>query len=517
MNMRRTAMRLFRCCLITMSCQFAMQVDAQTSLVTNTFTSKSPDSITNLTTASVSKISNINTKSDSVISALQQIPKKYYSDVTKKIDKYSNRLTSKTEKTLTKLSKWENKIKKLLDEASPQTSAKLFGNNQVTFTSLLQQLKAGQNLVTSNTSKYDEYRDKLSSGLKYVQTQRDKLDSNILKPAATAAAKMESLDQDVANSEEVEKFIKERKKQLINESVKYLGKSKYLKKINKESYYYVETIKNYKQIFSDEKKAEETALHILNSIPAFKKFMQENGQLASLFGTANAADAQQAIAGLQTRDGVNSIIQGRISAGGPNAAQMIQSNMNEAKNYLNQLKDKASKNGLSNSEQEIPDFKPNEQKTKTFFQRLEYGADLQSQKSGKYLPTTSDISLSVAYKLNDKSRIGIGASYKIGWGTGFDNIRLSSQGIGLRSFIDWKIKKSYFITGGYEQNYRPSFTNASQVKNIDNWQQSGLIGFSKKYKINNKLKGNIQILYDFLSRSHTPVSQPFVYRIGYNF
>lgn len=462
-------------------------------------------------------LTSLGNKTDSTLNAVAAIPVKYYKQAEKKITKYSDRITSKTEKTLTKLSKWENKIKVLLDKASPATSAKLFGNNQQTFTTLLQKVKAGENLVAKNKTVYDEYRDKLSSGLRYVQTQKNKLDSNVLQPAGSAAKKIDVLDQDVANSEEVQRFIKERKKQLMNESVKYIGKSKYFKKINKESYYYVETLKNYKEVFSDKKKAEETALHILNDIPAFKKFMQQNGQLAALFGTSTSADPQQALAGLQTRAGINDMIQGRIAAGGPNAAQLVQANMVDAKSYITQLKDKALKNGLSNSDQEIPEFKPNEQKTKTFFQRLEYGADFQSQKAGKYFPTTSDISLSVAYKLNDKSHIGIGASYKIGWGTGFDKIRVSSQGIGIRSFIDWKIKKSYFITGGYEQNYRTAFSNTSQLNNINNWQQAALIGLSKKYKINSKLKGNIQVLYDFLSKSHTPVSQPFVYRIGYNF
>ncbi|MBL0357869.1 MAG: hypothetical protein IPP72_13720 [Chitinophagaceae bacterium] len=74
------------------------------------------------------------------------------------------------------------------------------------------------------------------------------------------------------------------------------------------------------------------------------------------------------------------------------------------------------------------------------------------RKATSYFPVTSDIAVSVGYKLNDKSVIGIGASFKLGFGRGWDNIKLSSQGLGLRSFIDWKLKGSFYISGGYEQN-----------------------------------------------------------------
>jgi RHS repeat-associated protein len=112
-------------------------------------------------------------------------------------------------------------------------------------------------------------------------------------------------------------FIKQRKKQLIEQSIQYIGKSKYLQKINKEAWYYVETIKNYKEIFSDKQKAEQTAITLLNKIPAFNKFMQENSMLAQLFGSPTAIGNTASLAGLQTRASVNALIQNQIAAAGP--------------------------------------------------------------------------------------------------------------------------------------------------------------------------------------------------------
>lgn len=455
---------------------------------------------------------------DSTIESLQKIPAKYLSSVENKIDKYTNRITGKTEKTLAKLARWEGKIKTLLEQVSPETAQRLFGNNQLTFSTALQKLKEGKTVVEGYRIKYNEYRDKLTTSIKYLDDQKEKLNTNLLKPITDARQKLSELEEDVSTTEAIEQFIKERRKQLLNEAVKYIGKSKYLTKIDKEAYYYVETLRNYKEIFSDKKKAEETARKILDKIPAFKKFMQENSMLAQLFGSPSGSGSVANLAGLQTRAGVNALIQDRLAMGGPNAREVFSQNMQQAQAELNNLKDRVIKAGGSSSEAEIPSFKPNSQKTKTFRQRLEYGSNLQFAKNNSLVPTTADIALNVGYKLNDKSIIGIGASYKMGLGS-IQNIRITHQGIGLRSFMDWKLKKQFFITGGFEMNYNARFKNISQLQTSADWQQAGLVGITKKLNIKTKFfKGtSVQLLYDMLHRQHIPVSQPVLFRVGYSF
>ena len=457
-------------------------------------------------------------QTDSTIEALQKLPTKYITKIDSKIDKYSSRITSKTEKTLTKLSRWENKIQLLLQKVNPEAAQRLFGNDQTTFSTLLQKIKEGKSIAENYKTQYDNYRDKLTTNLKYLEQQKDKLKNSVAEPLAKATKKMNELEQDVKNSEALEQFIKERKKQLINESVKYIGNSKYLTKINKEAYYYVETLRNYKEIFNDKKKTEETALKLLNDIPAFQKFTQQNSQLAALFGLPSAYNNPQNLAGLQTRASVQSLIQTRMAAGGPNAQQMIRDNIQSAQAKLSQLKDRVLKAGGSNSDMEVPNFKPNQQKTKTFLQRLEFGSNLQFAKNSSFLPTTVDMGLSVGYKLNDKSIIGIGASYKMGLGS-IQHLKISHQGIGLRSFVDWKIKKQLFVSGGFEMNYNAQFKNITQLKSFNDWQTAGLLGLSKKIKLRTKWfkGGKLQLLYDMLYRQHMPVGQPIVFRTGYNF
>jgi hypothetical protein len=459
-------------------------------------------------------------QTDSTIESLQQLPLQYINQLDNKIDKYSHRISSKTEKTLSKLAKWENKIKTLLERTSPETAARLF-NNQTTFTTLLQKLEEGKTIAENYQAKYDSYRDKLTTNLKYLQQHKDNIKGKLVKPVTEVSQQLTKLDNNIKNSEALEQFIKERKKLLISQAIQYIGKSKYLSKINAESWYFLETMRNYKELFQNSKKAEQTALAILNKIPAFTKFTQENSMLASLFGSpsSNGGGTVASLAGLQTRASVSALIQNQIAAGGPNAQQVIQQNIQQAQSELSKLKDKVLKAGGGSSDMEMPDFKPKENKTKTFKQRLEIGSNLQTTKSSGYLPGGLEIGLSVGYKLNNRSIIGIGTSYKMGISTQ-QRLSFSHQAVGIRSFLDWKLKKQFFITAGYEMNYNTRFKNIEQLKQFNAWQPSALAGVTKKINVKTKwFKGtNLQLLYDFLYLKSVPVKQsPVMFRVGYQF
>ncbi len=455
---------------------------------------------------------------DSAFNKIQILPTKYLSQVDSKVEKYSSRLTSKTEKTLTKLSRWEEKIHSLLLKASPETVNRIFAPGQPTFSTLLQKLKQGEAIEQNYKANYDSYRDKLNTGIKYITTQKESF-SDKIHQAEKVKEQLNSLDQDIANSEATENFIKERKKQLIDASLKYIGNSKYLNKINKEAYYYAETLKNYKEIFADPSKAEKAVKDILNKIPSFQKFFKQNSALASLFGSPTVDGSVASLAGLQTRSSINALIQNRIAAGGPNAMAQFQQNMQDAQSQLIALKDKVLKAGGSSSDMNIPDFKPNMQKTKTFKQRLEKGTNLQFAKPTSLTSTTTaDIGFSLGYKLNDKSVIGIGISYKLGMGS-IQHIKFSHEGIGLRSYIDWQLKKQFYLSGGYELNHNESFKKISQLKDVSDWKPAGLIGISKKIKIKTIFtkETKLQLLYDMLYKTHNPVTQQWLFRVGYNF
>ncbi|HRG25107.1 MAG TPA: hypothetical protein PLL23_11970, partial [Chitinophagaceae bacterium] len=285
---------------------------------------------------------------------------------------------------------------------------------------------------------------------------------------------------------------------------------------------YSAQLNEYKAALKDPKKATKKALELLAGNISFREFWRKNSQLASLFrlpGEPGDLSSLANLSGLQTRAQVNALIQQQLATGGPNAQAQFQQNIQAAQGQLNQLKDKVIKMGGGSSDEEMPEgFRPQSQKTKSFFQRLEIGTNIQSVRSNGLLPTTSDLAISAGYKLNDKSIIGIGASYKLGWGRNLQNIRFSHQGIGTRSFVDWKLKGALWISGGFEMNYRSEIRNITELKDYSAWQRSGMIGLSRKLPVKTKFFKNtkLMLLWDFLSYQQVPRTQALIFRIGYN-
>ena len=452
--------------------------------------------------------------------ALQQVPAKYVKQVSSRASKLEEQLDKKSEKILNKFLKSENKLQKKLAKKDSVKAKEMLANTQEEYAKLKQKLSGADKL-----KKYIPSLDSMGSSLKFLQDNPQLMAAakDGPKKLNEAISKVNGLESEFQKAEEIKKFIQERK-QYLKQQFGNLNITKELKQLNKEAYYYSAQVREYKEILKDHRKIEQKSLELLSKTDLFKDFMKKNSQLASLFrlpgsNTAGGAANVPSLAGLQTRSQVNGLIQQQLSAGGPNAQAQFSQNMQQAQSQLNQLKQKFTQlGGSGDAELDMPDgFKPNSQKTKSFLQRIELGANMQSQKANGYFPVTSDIGLSAGYKLNDKSVIGIGASYKMGWGQNIRNIRVTHQGIGLRSFVDVKLKGSFWMTGGYELNYRNGFSRFAELRDRSAWLESGLIGLSKVIDLRSKLlkKTKMQLMWDFLSYRQVPRTSAIVFRVGY--
>ncbi|MFN8291663.1 MAG: hypothetical protein U0U70_15505 [Chitinophagaceae bacterium] len=450
--------------------------------------------------------------------SLQQLPSRYIGTVSSKAASLENKLDKKSEKALAQIKKQEDRIIRKLSRIDSAKAKELAATAKARYEQLQTKLR--------NPGKLASY----IPGLDSMHTTLNFLNNAPAISTATeklkdAISKVDGLKAQLQKAEDLRAFLKERK-QYLKEQLEKLGFAKELKKLNKEVYYYARQLNEYKEILNDPKKIEKKALELLSKTKLWKDFFRKNSMLASLFPMPGNTDpmqsTQQGFAGLQTRAQVTTFLQ-QAGMGGPNnntSMSQLQQNIQDVQGQITQLRNKVSNIAAgSGSDLDMPDFKVNNQRTKSFFKRLEYGTNMQSQKSRNFLPVTTDLGVSLAYRLNDKSMIGIGTSYKIGWGNGWNNIKLTSEGVGLRSFVDIKIKNSWWISGGYEQNYRSSFRKMEQLRQFNAWQHSGLIGMSKTVSIKSKfLNGTkIQLLWDFLSGLQTPKTQPVLFRIGYNF
>jgi hypothetical protein len=452
--------------------------------------------------------------------------------VTAKIDKLDQQLTRNTEKYLQKLARQEKKLQRKLYKTD-SAAAKSLGNIDAQYAAIIQKLNNTPSTGGGRGEASGEYLphiDSLTTSLSFLGKNAQLLSSanKYSGQLQQSLGGLQQLQGKLQYTEQVKQFIRQRKDLLRQTISKYRNLpnsiTKSFQHYNKQFYYYNQQVSEYKALLNDPSKWEEKALSLLNKLPAFRDFMKQHSQLASLFALPANYGSAQSLAGLQTRAQTQALIQNQLASAGPNAQAMLQQNLQAAQAQLNTLKERllnSPSTGGGRGEVDMPDFKPNNQKTKSFWKRLEYGTNLQTAKSSTFFPTTTDIGLSVGYKLNDKSTIGVGGSFKVGWGKDIRHIALSSQGAGIRSFLDVKLKGSFFASGGFEYNYQPldvSFSPSPGGGRGEAWQQSGLVGISKIVSLKSKLfkKTKLQLMWDFLSYQQVPRGQAIKFRVGYN-
>jgi CII-binding regulator of phage lambda lysogenization HflD len=458
---------------------------------------------------------------DKIDQALR-FPDKLFGKLNEKAASLNRQLDKQTERYLTKLSKQEAKLRKKIAAKDSALAKRLFDGVEAKY----HQLQTAPANVSKYASVYASGLDSLNTSLNFLK------DNNIGNLASNPELQKtlnsyKELQSKFNASEQARRYIAERR-QLLQEKLQQLGMMKELNQFKKQAALYQSQIQEYKNILNEPSKLESALLQLVQKVPAFKDFFARNSLLGSMFALPASGGAPATLpAGLQTRVMVN---QNLISRFGSMDAvtQALQQNMPAAQNQLQQLKDKLnqySSGSYGNSTSEMPDYKINNERSKSFWRRLYLSAGMQSQKAYSVLPVTSDISAALNFKWSEKKVIGVGVSGKIGWGSGWRHIKITQQGMGIKSFLDIKLKGSFWISGGYELNYRPglsvldSAVNAAHNQHVNLWQRSGLIGVSKIVSLRSKVakKTKVQILWDYLSYSQQPKTPAFIWRVEYAF
>jgi hypothetical protein len=468
---------------------------------------------------------------DSVTNKVLNFPSKLFNRIRGKTAELDQQLTKQTEKYLQKMAQQEARLQKQLSKTDSAAAARLFANSPQQYAAMLQKFKndTATGKAIPFTGTYQPHADSLGTALRFLQQNPQFLSATGKETSLVqgASTQMQDLQAKMQGSQEVQDFIQQRKATIKQ----YLGTLTQLppglnsayQGMNTKMYYYSQQVQQYKDMLNNPDAMEKKALAVLSQTGAYQNFMKSNSQLAGLLGlpgnASNPATPQAALAGLETKDQMQKVVQGQIAPGGSAGTSALGSNIQSAESQLSALKDKLSRYGAGGENIESPNFTPNDQKTKSFLGRLEYGTNLQTSRTNYDFPSVTDFALTVGYRLGKQNSVGIGASYKLGWGNGINHIALTSQGVGLRSYLNIHVKGTWAATGGFEYNYETPFSSVKQIYNLDWWTKSGLIGVTKTVSIRSQVfkKTTLQLFWDFLSYQQVPRTQPIVFRVGYMF
>ena len=456
-----------------------------------------------------------------------------------------------TEKMLLRMQKKELDLQRKIQGKDSLKAKVLFARTRADYQLLLARLQSGKNApgpgMAANANLLKQYIpgvDSMQTVLRFLgqpagQGGLPGLLPGQIQRVESASQQLLRLQGALQNANEVQHFIRQREQELKDQLINS-GVARQLRGINEEAYYYQARLSQYKDMLNDPDKITQEVLSAVREAPAFQRFWQQNSYYAKLFPAPSpgVAGTPMALAGLQTRDQVQKEVQSRLelsankeasqaaekadNGSGGNGLAYVQRQMQAMEAQLQRMKSNiaaysaGSSTGLSNGDPTIPDFQPNSQHIKTFLKRLQYSFMLQNSPSTATLPAISSLGLNIGYKISDRATAGIGGSYLLGLGFPLKDMRLSNQGVGIRSFVDVKVKGSIWIAGGFEYNYMQQFASLRNLPHIDVWQRSALIGITKKYRIG-KRENNLQLLYDLLAGSELPKGQPFVFRLGWGF
>jgi len=355
-----------------------------------------------------------------------------------------------------------------------------------------------------------------------------------------AESQIQRLKAELAMLDDCEKWLANREQQwkqlLSTNPLEKLKLPKAFGKWQEEALAYKMQVEHYKETIKDPQKIETEALRLLNKLPAFREFMSKNSELARLFGPpGGSTDLPQGtpIPGLQTRASLAQELQNRFGATALQSGGALQQQLQNGMDQLSQQQTPSLQNILpelniptSIGNGNVGEMTPKQQehaalKSKTFKERVEFGWNMQNAMRIQDFPAIRDVGLSLGYKMNPRSVIGVGIAYKFALGESWKDVEWTHEGVGLRSFLDWRISsagskllQNFWITGGFEMNYWKRIANNATWKDLA-WQQSGLIGLTKTIKLKKK-EGKMQILYEFINPQQANAI-PIYFRISQNF
>jgi hypothetical protein len=318
------------------------------------------------------------------------------------------------------------------------------------------------------------------------------------------------------------------------------------KKYKLELIGYKQQFEELKTVLNNPDKLERAILDGLHKIPAFNRFLEQNSQLAAIFGRRGNSGTGMSgtgipIPGMQNRQNLFQQLQQRFGntpqAAGNVPPILLESmenamqNLGAAQKTIQEFEKLGDRGDIGNENLTPQEKEVASHKALATGQKLKFGYNIQSGGGINNFPAINDIGIRAGYLFSPRIEAGISIAYKLGLGESWQKIRLSHEGAAIRSFMDWrvasageKLLKGIWATAGYEANYwcgneiqlAANSGNVSVPIGLPGRTHAGIAGLTKKI-VKGKKELQFQILWQFAVDNNIRPASPFVFRWGKTF
>jgi hypothetical protein len=430
----------------------------------------------------------------SYLTSQAQLPSKLQTDFLnqcqRKTEKFKYRRSNTSEKYLSRFNKSEEKYLRKLCRINPQKADAFYKSWAQSQQRLNKKMNGDYiNPFADSTLYYNPYNDSLFSAMEYTGDSLSLVSLNDYK-------------HQLRKEDYIKEYMRQQKQCLKKLTAQTPEMQNSYKALDKDSYYFIQQLKEYDEWFKEKNKLEQYAMNAFNTNKDFNNYFQNHSSQYS--GSQIASDWGKSITDLQTNTSVKELQQKSISSLTNEGKELTKEKLSEGMAKISKMKLDFPE--IANAE-DIPNFKPNPLKTKRTKDRLHYNLDIQFDNKNPFAPQGINLGPSIEYDLLPSSDIGLGFNSHIP----FKKVNTESNNetpvtFKILSYFDQKVKNIFYINACYDYD----LTSQNELNKND-----FLIGCKVKYSKVKKLAPSISILYDFFHNQHTPHTQMIVYRISF--
>jgi hypothetical protein len=373
--------------------------------------------------------------------------------------------------------------------------------------------------------RYDAGVDTLNVSMQYLSENCAECDGTGKAEFLRASA---SLKREMKRTELIQNYISERREFLIQNMHAVPGAEAMLLPLRMNEVYFSRHIGECKKIFLDKSKWEKKLWSKITGASDFAALMDQHGALAQAHQSPQHSRPSLSLTKLideKVQSGIVTEEQSKILSSllpqnikdKTKKPQELFKTVDAAKVVADSAQVLLNDSTRTAEKPEKP-WQPDPLKTKRFIDRCSVISNLQFDNRSIFLPASATAALGLQFMYHRNGSIGTALSCiqpmpRINPGSE-DSFRIPiATGIGMRTFLDFKLKTAIYLQSGYEINWRP-YENTSTT---GRWERmpSAMAGLKIKYPVGKaRTAPTIEFLYDFL---HEQTGQPaFVFRTGVN-